>query len=96
MKVANRFFAKMMVFAGMFVCKMALSTRNEVEEFVFVVRGVDEEGVEVESQSEEGWGFLATSHPFLYGFLGFGFVKPFSLFVLPYQFFGIQVFGRFP
>ena len=47
----------MAVFAGVFVGEMALSTRNEVEEFVFVVRRVDEEGVEVESQSGEGWGF---------------------------------------
>ena len=36
---------------------MALSTRDEVEEFVFVVRRIDEECVEVESQDEEGWGF---------------------------------------
>ena len=57
MKVANGFFAEMSVFAGMFICEVALSTRDEVEEFVFVVRRIDEEGVEVESQDEEGWGF---------------------------------------
>ena len=36
---------------------MALSTRNEVEEFVSVVGRIDEEGVIVKSQDEEGWGF---------------------------------------
>ena len=57
MEVTKGFFAKMLVFAGVFVGKMALSTRKEVEEFVFVERRIDEEGVEVESQDEEGWGF---------------------------------------
>ena len=57
MKVTNRFFAEMAVFAGVFVGKVALSTRDEVEEFVFVVRRIDEESVKVESQDEEGWGF---------------------------------------
>ena len=57
MKVTNGFFAEMTVFSRVFVGKMALSTRNEVEEFVSIEGGVDEEGVEVESQDEEGWGF---------------------------------------
>ena len=57
MKVANRFFAEMVMFAGMFVSEVALFTRDEVEEFVCVVRRIDEEGVEIESQDEEGWGF---------------------------------------
>ena len=57
MKVTNGFFAEMSVFSGVFVGKMALSTRNEVEEFVSIEGGVDEEGVEVESQDGEGWGF---------------------------------------
>ena len=47
----------MAVFAGVFVGDVALLTRDEVEEFVSVVRGVDEESVEVESQDEGGWGF---------------------------------------
>ena len=57
MEIANGFFAKMLVFAGVFIGKVALSTRDEVEELVSVVRRIDEEGVEVESQDEEGWGF---------------------------------------
>ena len=57
MKVTNGFFAEMTVFSGVFVGQMALSTRNEVEEFVFIEGGIDEEGVEVESQDGEGWGF---------------------------------------
>ena len=57
MKVANGFFAEMAVFAGMFICEVALSTGDEVEEFVSVVRRIDEKGVEVESQDEEGWDF---------------------------------------
>ena len=57
MKETNGFFTKMAVFAGVFVGAVALLTRDEVEEFVFVVRRIDEEGVEVESQDEEGWGF---------------------------------------
>ena len=57
MKVANGFFAEMAVFAGMFICEVALSTRDEVEEFVFVVGRIDEEGVEVKSQDGKGWGF---------------------------------------
>ena len=47
----------MMVFSGVFVREVALSTRDEVEEFVFVEGRIDEEGVEVKSQDEEGWGF---------------------------------------
>ena len=57
MKVTNGFFAKMAVFAGVFVSKVTLSTRDEVEKLVFVVRGVEEECVKVESQDEEGWDF---------------------------------------
>ena len=57
MEVTKGFFAKMLVFTGVFVSEVALSTRDEVEEFVFVVRGVDEESVEVESQDEGGWDF---------------------------------------
>ena len=57
MKVANGFFAEMAVFAGMFICEVALSTGSEVEKLVCVVRGVDKEGVEVESQDGEGWDF---------------------------------------
>ena len=54
MKVAEGFFAKMAVFAGVFVGEVTLLTRDEVEEFVSVVGRIDEEGVEVESQYEEG------------------------------------------
>ena len=57
MKETKRFFAEMVMFAGVFVGDVALLTRDEVEEFVSVVRRIDEEGVEVESQDEEGWGF---------------------------------------
>ena len=57
MKVANGFFAKMVVFSRVFISEVALATGNEVKEFVFVERRIDEEGVEVESQDEEGWGF---------------------------------------
>ena len=42
MKVANRFFAEMVMFAGVFVSEVALSTRDKVEEFVFVVRRIEE------------------------------------------------------
>ena len=65
MEVTNGFFAKMLMFAGVFIGKVALSTRDEVEEFVSVVRRIDEEGVEVESQDEEGWGFSDESSLFL-------------------------------
>ena len=57
MEITNGFFAKMLVFAGVFVGEVALFTRDEVEEFVFVIGRIDEEGVEVESQDEKGWGF---------------------------------------
>ena len=57
MKITEGFFAEMLVFAGVFVGEVALFTRDEVEEFVFVVRRINEEGVEVKSQCEEGWGF---------------------------------------
>ena len=57
MKVTKGFFAKMLVFAGVFIGKMALSTRDEVEKLVSIEGRIDEEGVEIESQNEEGWGF---------------------------------------
>ena len=66
MKVTNGFFAEMTVFSGVFISEMALSTRDEVEEFVFVEGRIDEEGVEVESQDEEGWDFSDESSPSLY------------------------------
>ena len=56
MEVTKGFFAKVMVFAGVFIGEVALSTRDEVEELFFVVRRIEKKGVEVESQSEEGWG----------------------------------------
>ena len=54
MKKTKGFFAEMVMFAGVFVSDVALLTRDEVEEFVSVVRRIDEEGVEVESQNGEG------------------------------------------
>ena len=57
MKETKGFFTKMAVFARVFVGDVALLTRDEVEEFVSVVGRIDEEGVKVESQDEEGWGF---------------------------------------
>ena len=57
MKETKGFFTKMAVFAGVFVGEVALLTRDEVEEFISVVGRIDEEGVEVESQDGEGWGF---------------------------------------
>ena len=57
MKITNGFFAKMAVFAGVFVGEVALSTGDEVEELVFTIGRIEEESVEVESQDEEGWGF---------------------------------------
>ena len=57
MKETKGFFTKMAVFTGVFVGDVALLTRNEVEEFVFIVGRIDEECVEVESQDEEGWEF---------------------------------------
>ena len=57
MEVTKGFFAKMLVFAGVFIGKMALSTRDEVEKLVSIEGRIDEEGVEIESQDEEGWGF---------------------------------------
>ena len=47
----------MMMFAGVFVGEVALSTRDEVEKLVFVVRRIEKKSVEVESQSGKGWGF---------------------------------------
>ena len=57
MKKTKGFFAKMVMFAGVFVGDVALLTRDEVEELVFVIGRIDEKGVEVKSQDEEGWGF---------------------------------------
>ena len=57
MKETKGFFAEMVVFAGVFIGEVTLTTRDEVEEFVSVEGRIDEEGVEVESQDEEGWGF---------------------------------------
>ena len=45
------------MFARVFVGDVVLLTRDEVEELVLITRRVEEEGVEVESQDEEGWGF---------------------------------------
>ena len=47
----------MVVLAGVDVGDVTLLTRDKVEEFVLVVRRIEEECVEVESQDEEGWGF---------------------------------------
>ena len=57
MKDTKGFFAEMVMFAGVFVGDVTLLTRDEVEEFVSVVGRIDEEGVKVKSQDEEGWGF---------------------------------------
>ena len=65
MEITKGFFAKMLVFTGVFVGKVALSTRDEVEEFVSVVGRIDEECVEIESQDGEGWGFSDESSLFL-------------------------------
>ena len=67
MKVTKGFFAKMVVFTGVFVGKVTLTTGDEVKEFVSVEGRIDEEGVEVESQDERD-GALVTSHSFLYSF----------------------------
>ena len=96
MKETKGFLAEMTMFVGVFVGDVALSTRDEVEELFFVVRRIEKKGVEVESQSGKEWGFLVTSHPSFYSFPGFGFIWSFSLLVFPYQFFGVQIFGRFP
>ena len=42
---------------GVDVGEVALLTRDEVEEFILGVWRIEEEGWEVESQSEEGWDF---------------------------------------
>ena len=55
----------MVMLAGMFIGDVELSTGDEVEEFVFIVRRIEEESVEVESQDEEGWGFSDESSHFL-------------------------------
>ena len=65
MKITKGFFAEMLVFAGVFISKVALSTRDEVEKLVFVEGRIDEESVEVESQDGEGWDFNDESSPSL-------------------------------
>ena len=65
MEVTKGFFAKMLVFAGVFISKMALPTRDEVEKLVFIEGRIDEESVEVESQDGEGWDFSDESSPSL-------------------------------
>ena len=65
MKVTKGFFAEMLVFAGVFISEVALSTGDEVEKLVFVEGRIDEESVEVESQDEEGWDFSDESSPSL-------------------------------
>ena len=65
MKVTKGFFAEMLVFAGVFISKVALSTRDEVEKLVFVEGRIDKESVEVESQDGEGWDFSDESSPSL-------------------------------
>ena len=65
MKETDGFFAKMVMFAGMFVGDVALLTRDKIEELVCVVRRIEEESVEVESQDEEGWDFSDKSSLFL-------------------------------
>ena len=57
MEITKGFFAKMVVFAGVFIGEVTLATRDEVEEFVSVEGRIDKEGVKVESQDEEGWDF---------------------------------------
>ena len=57
MEVTKGFFAKMVVFVGVFIGEVTLATRDEVEEFVSVEGRINKEGVKVESQDEEGWGF---------------------------------------
>ena len=47
----------MFVLAGMDIGDVTLLTGDEVEEFVFVVGRIDEEGVEVKSQDGKGWDF---------------------------------------
>ena len=57
MKETKGFFAEMAVFTGVFVGDVALLTRDEVKELVFITGRIEKEGVEVKSQDEEGWGF---------------------------------------
>ena len=57
MKITKGFFAKMLVFAGVFIGEMTLSTRDEVEKLVSIEGRIDEESIEVESQDGKGWGF---------------------------------------
>ena len=47
----------MLMLAGVNIGEVALFAREEVEKLVFVEGRIDEEGVEVESQDEEGWDF---------------------------------------
>ena len=51
------FFAKMAMLVGMDVGDVTLLTRDKVKEFIPVIRRVEEECVEIESQDEEGWEF---------------------------------------
>ena len=57
MEQTKGFFAKMMVLAGVDVGEMTLFAREEVKKLVLIEGRIDEEGVKVESQDEEGWGF---------------------------------------
>ena len=66
MERTKGFFTEKGMLAGMDISEVALLTRDEVKEFVLVVRRIDEESVEVESQSEEGWDFSDRSSPSLY------------------------------
>ena len=77
------------------ICKVAVMTRNELEEFVAGVRWIAYKSREIKARVKRD-GILATSHPLLYSFPGFGLVWLFPLFILFYQLFGIQVFSWFP
>ena len=66
MKETKGFFAEMVMFAGVFIGEVTLSTRDEVEELVSIVGRIDEKRVEVESQDGEGWGFSDESSLSLY------------------------------
>ena len=47
------------------VGEVMLLSRNEVEEFISSVGRIENEGWEIESQSEEGWDFSDKSSPSL-------------------------------
>ena len=59
------FFAEVAMLVRVDVGDVTLFTRDEVEEFVFVVRRIEEVCVEVESQDEEGWDFSGEPSLFL-------------------------------